>query len=394
MNCKSSNITYFAFLAITLPIFILIMSTAFTASADKSSQSVDYNEVVEFRDYYVKISDAIYLTDTDEIIFTYNVKPKFENTSSSLPEIKSVTTNLSYKTPKPLECTGKSGTAQFFTASKIEEDFSFFTIYIITKTPDQEVEATYDEFGAEIPGEIIEGETIEIYIRIDKKDMQSMTSEDKKTLVTTQPVITTAATTETTTTATNRTAATSVSTTTVTTTATATSTAKTTSVTTKQNQQETVNNTVQGGNYGGGNSYQNGGGQAVAQPSYDDNNYQTQQTQQQQPAATTTQRPQTTAAPATTRATQAAVVHPNAISLDTGFSDNNVKLSVGNSHVISAVVKPDNATNKAVTWESNRTDIATVDENGKITAISKGKAIITAKTKDGGLSASCMVTVS
>ena len=399
MNCRSSNITYFAFLAITLPIFILIMSTAFTASADKSSQSVDYNEVVEFRDYYVKISDAIYLTDTNEISFTYNVKPKFENTSSSLPEIKSVTTNLSYKTPKPLECTGESGTAHFFTASNIEEDFSFFTIYIITKTPDQEVEATYDEFGAEIPGEIIEGETIEIYIRIDKKDMQSMTSEDKKTLVTTQPVITTATTTETTTTATNRTAATSVVTTTVTTSAvTTTSTAKTTSVTTttKQNQQGTVNNTVQGGNYGGGNSYQNGGGQAVAQPSYDDNNYQTQpQTQQtqQQPAATT-QRPQTTAAPTTTRATQAAVVHPNAISLDTGFSDNNVKLSVGHSRVISAVVKPDNATNKAVTWESNRTDIATVDENGKITAISKGKAIITAKTKDGGLTASCMVTVS
>ena len=55
---------------------------------------------------------------------------------------------------------------------------------------------------------------------------------------------------------------------------------------------------------------------------------------------------------------------------------------------------PDNAINKNVKWESNRPDIATVDSNGNVTAVSKGKAIITATTEDKGLKASCMITVS
>ena len=40
-----------------------------------------------------------------------------------------------------------------------------------------------------------------------------------------------------------------------------------------------------------------------------------------------------------------------------------------------------------------RPDIAIVDSTGTVTATGSGKAIITATTADGGLSASCMITV-
>ena len=59
-----------------------------------------------------------------------------------------------------------------------------------------------------------------------------------------------------------------------------------------------------------------------------------------------------------------------------------------------ATVTPDNATDKSVTWSSNNTAVATIDANGKVTAVSNGTAVITAKTNDGtNLTASCIVTV-
>ena len=52
------------------------------------------------------------------------------------------------------------------------------------------------------------------------------------------------------------------------------------------------------------------------------------------------------------------------------------------------------ATNKTLVWTSSRPDIASVDSNEIVTAISPGKAIITVKTTDKSkFSASCMVTV-
>ncbi len=46
-------------------------------------------------------------------------------------------------------------------------------------------------------------------------------------------------------------------------------------------------------------------------------------------------------------------------------------------------VTPSNATNKIVSWSSSDPKVATVDSNGKITAIARGIAVITAKTSDG-----------
>ncbi len=61
------------------------------------------------------------------------------------------------------------------------------------------------------------------------------------------------------------------------------------------------------------------------------------------------------------------------------------------TYTLNATVKPDNATDKTVTWTSSKPDIAKVDNNGKVTSVKEGKATITAKA--GEKSASCIVTV-
>ena len=65
----------------------------------------------------------------------------------------------------------------------------------------------------------------------------------------------------------------------------------------------------------------------------------------------------------------------------------------GESSMLTPTITPDNATNKSVTWTSSDPTIASVDENGIVKAIKKGTATITAKTDDGGFTATCVITV-
>ena len=67
-------------------------------------------------------------------------------------------------------------------------------------------------------------------------------------------------------------------------------------------------------------------------------------------------------------------------------------LTIGDTFTITATVKPGNATDKSVTWSSSNTSVATVDENGVVTAVSEGTATITA-TASNGVKADCTVTV-
>ena len=65
-------------------------------------------------------------------------------------------------------------------------------------------------------------------------------------------------------------------------------------------------------------------------------------------------------------------------------------LAEGESQTLTATVNPDNATDKTITWTSSNKNVATVAD-GKVTAIAKGSATITASA--GGKSASCSVSV-
>ena len=65
----------------------------------------------------------------------------------------------------------------------------------------------------------------------------------------------------------------------------------------------------------------------------------------------------------------------------------------GESMQLSATVNPANAMDKTVTWSSSNTAVATVDANGKVTAVGNGTAVITVTTNDGSKTASVTVTV-
>ena len=70
-----------------------------------------------------------------------------------------------------------------------------------------------------------------------------------------------------------------------------------------------------------------------------------------------------------------------------------LKLTEGENVTLSATIAPQNTTqSRKVAWTSSDTNIATVDQNGKVTAKAKGKSTITAKTSNGK-TATCIITV-
>ena len=83
------------------------------------------------------------------------------------------------------------------------------------------------------------------------------------------------------------------------------------------------------------------------------------------------------------------VIHPSSITLDKA----NATIEVDDEYQLTATVLPDDADDMSVSWESSNPEVATVSSTGLVTAVKKGSATITAKTNDGDLTASCVVTV-
>ena len=71
-------------------------------------------------------------------------------------------------------------------------------------------------------------------------------------------------------------------------------------------------------------------------------------------------------------------------------------ITAGQTETLSvSSVTPDDATDQTVTWSSDNEAVATVDADGKVTAVALGTANITATANDGsGVTATCVVTVS
>ena len=76
------------------------------------------------------------------------------------------------------------------------------------------------------------------------------------------------------------------------------------------------------------------------------------------------------------------------------LSQTELSVKVGETTQLSATVLPENATNKNLKWESSDTDVATVDQSGKVISVAGGTCTITCSATDGsGVKAECIVTV-
>lgn len=77
------------------------------------------------------------------------------------------------------------------------------------------------------------------------------------------------------------------------------------------------------------------------------------------------------------------------------LDQSDVTIEEGQELTIVATVAPENAADKTLAWKSSNEDVATVDFTGKVKALAKGEAIITAYAIDGGdARATCKVSVS
>ncbi len=85
---------------------------------------------------------------------------------------------------------------------------------------------------------------------------------------------------------------------------------------------------------------------------------------------------------------EAKVIVAEGISLDI----TEVTLTEGETLKLTAIIDPETATDKTLTWSSSDEEVATVDENGVVTALKPGKATITVSTSNDK-TASCEVIV-
>ena len=90
---------------------------------------------------------------------------------------------------------------------------------------------------------------------------------------------------------------------------------------------------------------------------------------------------------------ETAVVNPGSPVAVESVTLNATTLTIepGKTSMLTATVAPDNADDKTVAWSSSDTSVATVDNNGTVTAVKAGTASITARA--GGKTATCIVTV-
>ena len=74
-------------------------------------------------------------------------------------------------------------------------------------------------------------------------------------------------------------------------------------------------------------------------------------------------------------------------------AENKTLTKKGETIKLTADVAPDNAADKNIKWTSSDTSVATVDENGVVTAVGNGTAVITATAEGGGKTATMTITV-
>lgn len=382
---KASSKIYKIFTIVTAVLAVLFLtSNSWIASLTYKSKSNGYNKTMSLNGYNIKVTDAAYYDNVCE--FVIKCRLSGSGTGATYPEVTAVNFDDDLTDHKFTSGNKYDDYSRKITVKNPPSNFKIMRVVIKTSMPDTKYDDAYDEFGEKIPAHTEKGKTITLRVTIDRKDMQTHAvkivpgySEESSNANTTSSLYNS-----------ETSKITSQQAVAVTTQATATTThdlsekaaeaSQTSRTTTEKRQPATAEMNTKPAETRDYNE------PAYAPP-------QTTGATHNEPAYAP---PQTTAAThnepahAETTTTQARVY---SIKLATDFDYNDVQIKVGEHTQLRAEIEPDNAVNKNVKWESNRPDIATVDSNGRVTAVAKGKAIISAVTEDKGLQASCMVTV-
>ena len=414
------NKIYVIFLSAVATAFILILLSNIVFSAASKGTSVNYNQTLTLTDYYIKVDNANYNTKTSDFSFYWYVKCTRSEPSATTPSIYSVFADYSdsddffdYEIKKVPD----NDYAYHVTVHNVKSNFKEISIVFTSKTADVQPSPEIDEFGNVITYDIIKGENIYVktvinvndvhFIKSDdeiktaNKDIDTPTQTDKpeievkpvttvsSSVVTTSPELTATTThsdimslPETTTASSSATITTvassssvttttvasspSATTTTVASSSSATTTTKKPTVTTKKSVTTTKKKPV---------------------------TTTTKKKAETTKPTTTTEKTTTTKATTTTKETTLTPIPLRGLALKTSSPDNTVYLKVGEQTQVTPVFTPAQATNKKVTWSSNREDRAVIDKNGVVTARSPGAVIIKCVSDDGGLSAACMIIV-
>lgn len=382
---KASSKIYKIFTIVTAVLAVLFLtSNSWIASLTYKSKSNGYNKTMSLNGYNIKVTDAAYYDNVCE--FVIKCRLSGSDTGATYPEVTAVNFDDDLTDHKFTAGNKYDDYSRKITVKNPPSNFKIMRVVIKTSMPDTKYDDAYDEFGEKIPAHTEKGKTITLRVTIDRKDMQTHAvkivpgySEESSNANTTSGLYNS-----------ETSKITSQQAVAVTTQATAPTThdlsekaaeaSQTSRTTTEKRQPATAEMNTKPAETRDYNE------PAYAPP-------QTTDATHNEPAYAP---PQTTAAThnepaqAETTTTQARVY---SIKLATEFEYNDVQIKIGEHTQFRAEVEPDNAVNKNVKWESNRSDIATVDSNGRVTAVAKGKAIISAVTEDKGLQASCMVTV-
>lgn len=382
---KASSKIYKIFTIVTAVLAVLFLtSNSWIASLTYKSKSNGYNKTMSLNGYNIKVTDATYYDNVCE--FVIKCRLSGSDTGATYPEVTAVNFDDDLTDHKFTSGNKYDDYSRKITVKNPPSNFKIMRVVIKTSMPDTKYDDAYDEFGEKIPAHTEKGKTITLRVTIDRKDMQTHAvkivpgySEESSNANTTSSLYNS-----------ETSKITSQQAVAVTTQATATTThdlsekaaeaSQTSRTTTEKRQPATAEMNTK----------------PAETRDYNEPAYAPPQTTGATHNESAYAPPQTTAAThnepaqAETTTTQARVY---SIKLATEFEYNDVQIKVGEHTQLRAEVKPDNAVNKNVKWESNRPDIATVDSNGRVTAVAKGKAIISAVTEDKGLQASCMVTV-
>lgn len=77
---------------------------------------------------------------------------------------------------------------------------------------------------------------------------------------------------------------------------------------------------------------------------------------------------------------------------DIELNDHSINIEIDTVYELSYTITPNTALDKSVKWSSTDTNVATVDDNGEVTALDKGTATIIVETSNGKTD-ECVVTV-